>query len=496
MARSVVSMVAGGVLLGAAVLGGVVSGGSPAQAASLTEEERVAGLWYADRLGFDELQAQGATGAGVKIAVIDVAINPDIPELAGANITVKGGYCAYPETGKTVPAVSDDPERASHGTDVVAMLVGNGVAGDGGPGTRGIAPEAEVWFYATGMPGEEATDETAGCEKYDASRGVFYEDTDAEYLSDDYFLGSAGAYAAWNAVRDGADIVVYSNVGDDISGWATALTEGLRSGVPFVVGTHNPDGDIESQLLRRFPFVLNGVVSVSGVDFEGNLLNGGGITAGIDGEAEGSNNLGFLSAGSSVLTPSSTDGWEPKNSFGTSLATPLVAGTLALGLQKFPEATANQVLHAMIRTTGADGLHEPRWSGKQLGYGIAMPLSLIEIDPTSFPDENPFFVMSPDDPRCLDPGDTSAAAPTSMEKCAWAAYPTSDVVWPSGPEVPGGTTEVGQAKAPGWVPIAIVGGAVLIAGLIATAIVVPIAVSRSRKRAAGVVSRGRVSDGA
>lgn len=463
------------------VLSMLSSGASAAQAASLTDEERVAGLWYADRLGFDELQAQGATGAGVKIAVIDVAINPDVPELAGANITVKGGYCAYPETGETVPAVSDDPERASHGTDVVAMLVGNGVAGDGGPGTRGIVPEAEVRFYATGMPGEEATDETAGCEKYDASRGVFYEDTNAEYLSDDYFLGSAGAYAAWNAVRDGADIVVYSNVGDDISGWATALTEGLRSGVPFVVGTHNPDGDIESQLLRRFPFVLNGVVSVSGVDFEGNLLNGGGITAGIDGEAEGSNNLGFLSAGSSVLTPSSTDGWEPKNSFGTSLATPLVAGTLALGLQKFPEATANQVLHAMIRTTGADGLHEPSWSGKQLGYGIAMPLSLIEVDPTSFPDENPFFVMSPDDPRCVSRSEPGTPAPTEMERCDWAALPTAETVWPNGESTSGEPKKpVPDNASTGMAVIVVVVGILLLGG-IAAAIITPIAISRSKK---------------
>ncbi|WP_084767188.1 S8 family serine peptidase [Leucobacter komagatae] len=496
MVRSVVTLLAGCVLLGAAVLGGVVSGGSAAQAASLTEEERVAGLWYADRLGFNELQAQGATGAGIKIAVIDIAINPDVPELAGANITVKGGYCAYPETGETVPAVSDDAERASHGTGVAAMLVGTGVAADGGPGTRGIAPEAELWFYATGMPGEEAATESAGCEHYDASRGEFYEQPQEGEASADFFRGSAGAYAAWNAVRDGADVVVYSNSGADAEGWSAVVVESARQGTPVFAATHNPDGDIESQLLRRFPFVLNGVVSVSGVDSDGNLLSGGGITAGVDGEAGGSNNLAFLSAGSGLLTPSSEKAWGPKIGFGNSLATPLAAGTLALGLQKYPNATANQVLQAMIRTTGADGLHEPSWSGSQLGYGIAMPLALLEIDPSQFPDENPLFVMNIDDPRCLDPGDTSAAAPTSMDTCAWAGYPTSDVVWPSGAEEPGGTTEVGQTKAPGWVPIAIAGLAVLVVGLIATAIVVPIAVSRSRKRAAGVVSRGRLSDGA
>ena len=466
----------------------VAMGGTFAQAAPLTPDERAAGLWYADRLGFDELQEQGATGEGVTIAVVDIAINPDAPELAGAQITVKGGYCAFPDTGKTVPAISDDPQRAGHGTDVVALLVGNGTAADGGPGTRGIVPAAEVWFYATGMPDEESTRETAGCEKYDASRGVFYENPEEGESSKEYFGGDAGAYAAWNAVRDGADIIVYANIGADAEGWTAVATSSLRAGVPVVVGTHNPDGDIVSQLHRRFPFVLNGVVSVSGVDADGSILHGGGITAGIDGSAEGSNNLAFLSAGSSILTPSSTESWEPQLGFGTSLATPLVAGTLALGMQKYPDATANQVLQAMIRTTGAEGLHEARWSGKQLGYGIAMPLSLLDVDPSTFPDENPLFVMTPQDPRCIPLDEPDAPAPTDMGACVWAGYPTAEAVWPHGRDVPPATatTPRAQAEATDWTMVGVIGGAVVLLGLIATAITVPIAVKRSRKHSGTV----------
>lgn len=465
-------------------------GSTAAHTVPLTPDDRGAGLWYADRLGFDELQAQGATGAGIKIAVIDIAVNPDVPELAGANIKVKGGYCAFPDTGKTVPAVSDDPERASHGTDVVSMLVGNGRAADGGPGTRGIVPEAEVWFYATGMPGEEATSETAGCEKYDPSRGVFYEAPEEGESSEEYFAGNAGAYAAWNAIRDGADVIVYANIGADSEGWTAVTTSSLRLGVPVVAGTHNPDGDIESQLHRRFPFVLNGVVSVSAVDSEGNILNGGGITSGIDGAAEGSNNLGFLSAGSSILTPSSTKSWEPQLSFGTSLATPLVAGTLALGMQKYPDATANQVLQAMIRTTGADGLHEPRWSGKQLGYGIAMPLSLLAVDPSEFPDENPLFVASPQDPRCVAADEQDSPVPTDMGGCSWAGYPTAEAVWPNGRGVPPETTQPPLIRESDWTSIAMIGGVLVVLGIVVTAITVPIMARRSRKRSVSVPNGG------
>ena len=88
---------------------------SSAQAASLpatpvlaevSAEERVAGLWYADRLRFDQLAAQGATGEGIKIAVIDAAINPAAAELQGANVKVTGSYCVFRDTGKPVPATS------------------------------------------------------------------------------------------------------------------------------------------------------------------------------------------------------------------------------------------------------------------------------------------------------------------------------------------------------------------------------------------------------
>ncbi|KIP51921.1 S8/S53 family peptidase [Leucobacter komagatae] len=475
MARSVVSMVAGGVLLGSFVFGSAV----PAEAAPLAPDERSSALWYADGLRFDELQARGATGEGVKIAVIDAALNPDVAELAGANITVKGSYCAFPDTGTPVPAVSDDVARAGHGTSVVAMLVGNGTSADGGPGTRGIVPDAEVWFYSTGLPEESAGDDGGvKCENYDGARGEFY-DTDLPASSPEYFLGGPESYAAWNAVRDGADIVVYSGIDGDIYGWTPALVTALRAGVPIVAGTPNPDGDMQSQLNLFFPFALNGVVAVSGLDREGSILSGGGDRLDpLTGEALGSKNLGFLSAGSELLVPSGRDTWGPELGYGTSLATPLVAGVIALGLEKFPEATANQVLQAMVRTTGPNGLHEPEWVDPKRGYGLANPVSLLNVDPTQYRDENPLFVASPDDPRCSEPGEPT---PESMETCLWAPGPTSEEVWLSGTSDEVGSREPSSeatAVWPVWVTVAIV---LLVVGVAGTAIIVPIAVTRSRR---------------
>ncbi|MFD1203513.1 S8/S53 family peptidase, partial [Leucobacter albus] len=317
------------------------------------------------------------------------------------------------------------------------------------------------------------------CENYDGARGEFY-DTDLHLDSPDYFPGRADSYAAWNAVRDGADIVVYSRVDGDVPGWNAALQTALRAGVPIVAGTPNPDGDIIAQTMLNVPFALNGAVAVSGLDNEGNILSGGGDRLDpMFGEALGARNLGFLSAGTKLLVPSSADAWGPSLGYGTSLATPLVAGVIALGLEEFPEATANQVLQAMVRTTGTSGEHEPRWGGDKEGYGLANPKALLEADPTQHPDENPLFAASSDDPRCSVPGEPPAA---SMDECFWAFTPTFEDVWPSGTSEEIGPREPSSeasAAWPAWATVAIV---LLVVGVAGTAIIVPIAVSRSRRQ--------------
>ncbi|MFD2774896.1 S8 family serine peptidase [Leucobacter albus] len=441
----------------------------------MSPEERAAGLWYVERLKLDELHAQGATGAGVKIAVVDAGLNPDAAELAGANITVKGAYCAYPETGEPVPAVSDDPERAAHGTDVVAMLVGNGVAADGGPGTRGIVPEAEVWFYATGVADEQGASDRAGCEKYNASAGEFYDESTLTGAPG-YFLGGVGGYAAQRAVEDGADIVVHSGISADIAGWSIAMISALRAGVPLVAGTPNPDGSLDSVLALNYPYSLNGAVAVSAIDSDAKILNGGGgLRDPYWGNARGSRNLAFVSAGSAILTPSGGGAWGPAISYGTSLATPLVAGVIAMGLQKYPSATANQVLQAMIRTTGSAGLHEPKWLREEFGYGVANPSSLLAVDPAVYPDENPFVIMDVSDPRCFTREDQAEPRPTTMLGCDWAIGPDASEVWPD---------ESLEGESEAAVPaLAIVLGIGLAAAVVVVvAVWVPLLIARSRKR--------------
>ncbi|MCA0380396.1 MAG: peptidase S8, partial [Actinobacteria bacterium] len=58
-----------------AVALGLMLGSAASAWAVPSDQERADGLWYAKALKFDELQAAGHTGKGVKIAVIDDGIN-------------------------------------------------------------------------------------------------------------------------------------------------------------------------------------------------------------------------------------------------------------------------------------------------------------------------------------------------------------------------------------------------------------------------------------
>ena len=361
----------------------------------------------------------------------------------------------------------------SHGTSAVSMLVGNGVAGDGGLGTRGIVPEAKVLFYAVGAP-EETFKEGEGdvCEGYNAVTGAFESDSQRD-LKDpaEWPITNPTALAVRQAVEDGADVISISIVESIFAtDWELAQIHALRAGVPIVAGSTNPTamGTVEYLL----PYSMNGVVAVGGVDKDGNVIRGYNLYGTEIVDARGSSNLAVTGPAMEMLVPSSDESWGPTLGSGTSLATPLVAGTIALGLEKYPKASAFQVIQTMIRTTGSDGLSGLKWNGPTFGYGIVNATAMLAVDPTQYPDENPLFVMTKDDPRC---GTTA----TTFSECAWGFMsPPPEAVWPDEePNAPGVPSSV--------VVLLLTVGAL---SLVSVAVIVPIAIARSRKRRASQVA--------
>ena len=497
-----------GALLLTAVVG--LSGAIPA-AAAIPEAERGDALWYAtDWFDFDGLRERGATGEGVKIAVIDEAVNPNVPELEGANIRVMGSTCIDPATDKPWEAVNTDPAISAHGTNVVAMLLGNGKAGDGGLGTRGIAPDAEVMFYGIGPIEERGEDGRRSywdqCVKHDPTVkpgeksligdlvGAYaYGDMGTPDVIDNsdgrldnvakttIQFGDASALAARAAIRDGADVISISVDSGDVLAWEQVMIEALRAGVPVVMGTSNP-AELFSDAGTKI-YHVNGAVKVNAITRDGELL----FDSQTGNKAEGWASLTGAAPGMDLLgVGTASDGWGPELVHGTSYATPLVAGTIALGVQQFPKASQNQILQALIRTTGGDGLHEPEWTSDARGYGYINPVGLLDSDPTTYPDENPLYVSNLDDPRCVAPD----GVPVGKQKngawnCWWAQAPNPDMeatYWAEHgePADSGGGMESGQAQdsVPGWVWAA--GGAGLLV-IIAAGVLVPVLVTRSRR---------------
>ena len=60
---------------------------------------------------------------------------------------------------------------------------------------------------------------------------------------------------------------------------------------------------------------------------------------------------------------------------------------LALARQKWPDATTNQILQSLVRS-GLNPNHD--WNEKT-GYGAAALGSLVNDDPSQYPDENPII---------------------------------------------------------------------------------------------------------
>ena len=100
---------------------------------------------------------------------------------------------------------------------------------------------------------------------------------------------------------------------------------------------------------------------------------------------------GVAAPGIDILVQGTAGSWdEQRITSGTSLATPLVAGFLAVVEQRYAAATAGQLLQSLIRDTGGNPDHEPVW-GNDMGYGAASLTAMLSVDPTTYPDVNPIF---------------------------------------------------------------------------------------------------------
>ena len=282
----------------------------------------------------DQARAKGYTGKGVTIALLDGEVDTSVPELAGATII-----------DKTPCTVTSSAYSKSHGTAMASLLVSK---------EYGVAPDATLLSYRTKYVQEGDTAES-DCRGHHGNS--LYE---PEWLIN-------------QAITDGAQIISISasnGLSNDAMKWAIARANALGVIVVGPAGNDNEEETIDTY------GKWSGVVSVSAIDTSGKRAEysswGKGVTV------------------AAVGGPMIAHNYETNTNIstrGTSNATPLVAGFLALAKQKWPNATSNQLLHLLTHTARTD---QSGWN-KYIGYGGADPGAMVNTDPSQYPDENPIM---------------------------------------------------------------------------------------------------------
>jgi type VII secretion-associated serine protease mycosin len=267
-------------------------------------------------------------GKGITIAVIDTGVDGSIPDLAGA---VSGGTDFSGDGSSDGQTPVGDASERDHGTMVASLAAGRGTAG--GAGVIGVAPDATIMPISIGF-GSAAVN------------------------SDDQI-----ANAVNYAVAHGANVINMSLTRNTLSwpeSWDKAFLNAMQHNVVIVAAAGNRgSGTAEVGA----PATMPGVLTVAGVDRNEKAsvdASAQGITIGVSAPSE--QLLGAVPGGTYVQ-------WE-----GTSGATPIVSGVVALVMASHPGLSAANVINRVVKTAspaGAPGV-DPIY-----GYGLVNAASAV-----------------------------------------------------------------------------------------------------------------------
>ncbi len=344
-----------------------------------------AGYWYITRTGVRDAWKQGVTGKGVRVGVVDTQLMSDYPAIAKKRIPSKlvlpgGATSCTNEDDSSWQMHADNPTLKSgergyyttHGTEMVSLIVGDGSGYDGGPGVMGVAPDASVVHYTnafTDNPGKTLGGDAPSCKVPG-------------------YPGFSLPQVLARAIADGNRIINVSGAGGAAESEMEAYLDAFRRGVIIVSAAGNARIDSgpkdyvgEPALTNRFP----GFLAVNLADEQGNTnRRDGGVTL----LAPSVGIYGAYTVDERALSPS--DG-------SSSQSTAVTSGMLALVMQRWPEATGNQILQSVVRNTKGNTSGEPVFD-KDLrsGFGVIDLPRLLSTDPTVYPDINPLLAAAYD----------------------------------------------------------------------------------------------------
>jgi type VII secretion-associated serine protease mycosin len=293
--------------------------------------------WYLSSLQISRA-LQISQGAGVVLAEIDTGVDSSHPDLAGS---------VLPGVDLLNPPLSTDgrADADGHGTRMAGLIVGHGHV-------QGIAPKVQL-LPVRAVGGDES-------------------------------LGAQIPDGIEWAISHGAKVINISASGPvDYLAEDDALKDAIAADVVVVAGAGNGSGGS-----IQYPAAYPGVVAVTGTDEHGNSAPISSIGP------------------QAVIAAPAVDIYstEPHGQYGyatgTSDATAIVSGVVALIRSKYPNLSAADVIHRLTATAddkGAPG-RDP-----QYGFGIVDPVKALTADV-------PLLSPSPSQ---------SAAAPATPSNTNW-----------------------------------------------------------------------------
>lgn len=326
-------------------------------------------------VGAPQVWDLGYTGKGVKVALVDTGIDGTHPDLKGRIVDFKD-YVA----GKTT--AYDD---FGHGTHCAGIIGGNGAASSGK--YKGMAPEVQfIGIKVLGSDGSGSLDNIIAGLNYAAK-------SDAKIIS--MSLGSTTHTqsmddAVNNAVKAGK--VVICAAGNSGPG---SRTIGCPADTPAALTVGATDkSDVVASFSSRGPNrdgTIKPDVSAPGKDIVSTRATGTNDGKAID--------TYYLSMS------------------GTSMATPMVSGCVALLLQKKPDLTVAQVKDIMEKTAKQLGTGVPN---SNYGYGrISIVNAVNYLDGKYTPPTNP----SPTPTVTPNPTVSPKPSPTVTPTPGYPGYP-------------------------------------------------------------------------
>ncbi|MBO4574246.1 MAG: S8 family serine peptidase [Bacteroidales bacterium] len=348
------------------------------------------------KVNADQVWALGYTGEGVLIGLIDTGVRLDHADLQG---NLWDGGAEYPNHGYDFYQHDNDPsDTHGHGTHVAGTIVGNGASGT----QTGVAPDAKIMVLKVFHGEDNLTEPTMWVEAMQ-----FAVEHGAEVLN--MSLGQPMPSASIKLMmRQACDNTLASGVVAAICAGNFRQMSGLS---PKPHNIWSP-GDCPSPYLHEDQMVNPGgtscVISVGAVDFNDAIASMSSFGPSTWTDVAQYNDYPYSSGSSTsiglirpdVCAPgvnvksldwSSTSGYCLKS--GTSMATPCVAGTIALMLSKDHELTPERIDEILENTAVKLSVHKSNDFGSGRIDALAAVIAIDDDDVEEI--DNDGFVIYP-----------------------------------------------------------------------------------------------------